>query len=113
MSAVYALSAFFMTLAGGAFAFRYRRYILYIMAFSAGLLIGVAFLDLIPEVSSYAHHYGLELREMMIVALCGFVGIFLLEKLTIIHGEKSHDAPGHQHHVGVAGALGLSFHSFL
>jgi len=113
MPALYALSAFVMTLAGGAFAFRYRRYILYIMAFSAGLLIGVAFLDLIPEVASYAHKFNVELRELMIVALCGFVGIFLLEKLTIIHSEKQHDAPGHQHHVGVAGALGLSFHSFL
>ena len=40
MPALYALSAFVMTLAGGAFAFRYRRFLLYIMAFSAGLLIG-------------------------------------------------------------------------
>ena len=49
MPAVYALSAFVMTLAGGAFAFRYQRYLLYIMAFSSGLVIGVAFLDLIPD----------------------------------------------------------------
>src|SRR5207253_10042195 len=27
--------------------------------------------------------------------------------------EKQHDAPGHHHHVGLVGALGLSFHSFL
>ena len=113
MPALYALSAFVMTLAGGAFAFRYRKYLLYIMAFSAGLLIGVAFLDLVPEVASYAQKFSVDLRELMIVALCGFVGIFLLEKLTIIHSEKQHDAPGHHHHVGVAGALGLSFHSFL
>jgi len=113
MPAVYALSAFVMTLAGGAFAFRYRRYLLFIMAFSAGLLIGVAFLDLIPEVSMFARYYNVDVRHLMVVALLGFVGIFLLEKLTIIHSEKQHDAPGHHHHVGVAGALGLSFHSFL
>jgi len=113
MPALYALSAFVMTLAGGAFAFRYRRFILYIMAFSAGLLIGVAFLDLLPEVASFSHNYNVSLHELMLVSLGGFVGIFLLEKLTIIHSEKSHDAPGHHHHVGVAGALGLSFHSFL
>jgi ZIP family zinc transporter len=83
------------------------------MAFSAGLLIGVAFLDLIPEVAAFAHDKGLDLHQLMVVSLCGFVGIFLLEKLTIIHSEKQHDAPGHHHHVGVAGALGLSFHSFL
>src|SRR5205807_206675 len=59
MSALWALAAFVMTLAGGAFAFRYRRYLLYIMAASAGLLIGVAFLDLSPEVVELAHQYSI------------------------------------------------------
>ena len=113
MSAVYALSAFLMTLAGGAFAFRYRRYLDYIMAFSAGLLIGVAFLDLIPEVVSVAVERHLDVRQLMITLVLGFLAIFLLEKLTIIHSEKAHDTPGHHHHVGVVGAAGLSFHSFL
>ncbi len=111
--ALYALAAFVMTLAGGAFALRYRRYILYIMAFSAGMLIGVAFLDLLPEVAAAAFHEGIDLRILMMTLLAGFVGIFLLEKLTIIHSEKQHDSPGHHHNVGLAGALGLSFHSFL
>ena len=113
MSAVYALSAFVMTLAGGAFALRYRRYLLYIMAFSSGLLIGVAFLDLMPEIVEMAHHESIDVRTLMIVVICGFAGIFLLEKGTIIHGEKQHDEPGHTHNVGLVGALGLSFHSFL
>lgn len=113
MSAFYALAAFLMTLAGGAFAWRYQRYLNAIMAFSAGLLIGVVFLDLMPEISALASTSGLELRSLMLAVLGGFVGIFLLEKLTIIHGEKTHDAPGHHHHVGTAGAIGLSFHSFL
>jgi zinc transporter ZupT len=113
MPAVYALGAFFMTLAGGLFAFRHRRYLLYIMAFSAGLLIGIAFLDLIPEVSEMARVNGIEIRVLMLTVVAGFMGIFLLEKLTIIHSEKQHDAPGHQHNVGLAGAIGLSFHSFL
>ena len=113
MSAVYAIAAFLMTLAGGAFAFRYRKYLLFIMAFSAGLLIGVAFLDLIPEILEIATENALNVRMLMVVLLTGFVGIFLLEKLTIIHSEKGHDAPGHNHNVGLVGALGLSFHSFL
>src|SRR5215212_2804449 len=113
MSALWALSAFVMTLAGGAFAFRYRRYLLFIMAFSAGLLIGVAFLDLVPEVVEIAHASALDVRALMLTVLGGFVGIFLLEKLTIIHSEKQHDAPGHHHNVGLVGAIGLSFHSFL
>src|SRR5205809_6951097 len=113
MPALYALSAFVMTLAGGAFAFRYQRYLLYIMAFSSGMVIGVAFLDLLPEVADAAIHEGLQMRALMVTVVVGFVSIFLLEKLTIIHSEKQHDAPGHHHHVGLAGAIGLSFHSFL
>src|SRR2546430_3192650 len=113
MSALWALAAFVMTLAGGAFAFRYQRYLLYIMAASAGLLIGVAFLDLIPEVVELAHQYAIAMRSLMVTVILGFAAIFLLEKLTIIHSEKQHDAPGHHHNVGLVGALGLSFHSFL
>ena len=113
MSALWALSAFFMTLAGGAFAFRYRRYLLYIMAASAGLLIGVAFLDLLPEVFDLSRAYGIATRSLMVTVILGFAAIFLLEKLTIIHSERQHDAPGHHHNVGLVGALGLSFHSFL
>jgi zinc transporter ZupT len=113
MAAVWAISAFLMTLAGGAFAFRYRRYLLYIMAFSSGMLIGVAFLDLMPEIVSLSHQTATEFRSLMVAVICGFVSIFLLEKLTIIHSEKQHDAPGHHHNVGLAGAIGLSFHSFL
>ena len=113
MSALYALSAFLMTLAGGAFAFRYQKYLLYIMAFSSGLLIGVVFLDLVPEIVEIAHHENLEIRTLMVTLIFGFVAIFLLEKMTVIHGEKAHDVPGHHHNVGLVGAMGLSFHSFL
>lgn len=113
MVALYALSAFLMTLAGGAFAFRYQKYLLYIMAFSAGLLIGVAFLDLVPEVVEIAVRDAIDVRTLMVTLLLGFLAIFLLEKLTIIHSEKQHDAPGHRHNVGLVGAMGLSFHSFL
>jgi len=113
MSALWALSAFFMTLAGGAFAFRYRRYLLYIMAFSAGMLVGVAFLDLVPEFVDLAREQAIDIRLLMVVLILGFTAIFLLEKLTIIHSEKQHDLPGHHHHVGIVGAAGLSFHSFL
>ncbi|HEY0372822.1 MAG TPA: ZIP family metal transporter [Thermoanaerobaculia bacterium] len=113
MNAAWALLAFAMTLAGGAFAFRYQRSLKLIMAFSAGLLIGVVFLDLVPEISALAGGAGTDMRTLMIVLICGFMAIFLLEKLTIIHSEKTHGAPGHHHAVGLAGAIGLSFHSFL
>ncbi len=113
MSALWALLAFATTLAGGAFAFRYQRYLHAIMAFSAGLLVGVVFLHLVPEIAEIAHEASIDFRSLMMMLMGGFLSIFLLEKLTIIHSEKTHDAPGHHHNVGLAGAIGLSFHSFL
>jgi ZIP family zinc transporter len=113
MSAVYALLAFLMTLAGGAFAWRYQRQLHAIMAYSAGLLIGVALLDLVPEIAALSTELNIPVRTLMGTVILGFLAIFLLEKLTVIHSEKAHDTPGHQHNVGLAGALGLSFHSFL
>ena len=113
MTSAWALLAFAMTLAGGAFAYRYRRYLQAIMAFSAGLLIGVVFLHLVPEILELSQQASIEARMLMLILLGGFVAIFLLEKLTIIHSEKTHDTPGHHHHVGIAGAVGISFHAFL
>lgn len=113
MSAVWALSAFLMTLAGGVFAFRYQRYLLFIMAFSAGVMIGVVFLHLMPEVMEMSRTAGIEVRTLMLALIAGFVIIFLLEKLTVIHSEKQHGEPGHHHNVGLVGALGLTFHAFL
>src|ERR1700737_3995473 len=113
MSAVWAISAFLMALAGGAFAFRYQKYLLYIMAYSAGVLVGVVFLDLLPEITELSRTTSTGIRSLMLTVILGFLAIFLLEKLTIIHGEKQHDAPGHHHNVGLVGAIGLSFHSFL
>ena len=57
----------------------------------AGLVIGIAFLDLIPEVTEAAFHEAIPIRALMVTVLIGFLAIFLLEKLTIIHGEKQHD----------------------
>lgn len=113
MNALWALLAFFTTLAGGAFAFRYQRYLHAIMAFSAGLLIAVVFLHLVPEIADLSHDVPIDFRLLMATLMGGFLTIFLLEKLTIIHSEKTHDSPGHHHNVGLAGAIGLSFHSFL
>jgi len=113
MNAAWALLAFVMTLAGGWFAFRHQRYLHAIMAFSAGMLIGVAFLDLLPEIVATANAEAIPLRLLTLTMILGFVAIFLLEKLTVIHSEKSHDEPGHHHNVGLIGAVGLSFHSFL
>jgi zinc transporter ZupT len=110
---LYALLTFAMTVAGGAFAIRFRKHLDYVIAFSAGFLPAIVFLDLIPEIVEQCHRQGQSVRMVLGVLLIGFSSIFLLEKLTIIHAERDHDAPDHRHYVGIIGAIGLAFHSFL
>src|SRR5947199_2665940 len=98
MSALYALAAFAMTLAGGAFAFRYQRYLLYIMAFSSGLLIGVAFLDLIPEVSALAVQHGIEIPAFMLTVIGGVLTTFLQAQQQHIQREKKKYSPSNNKH---------------
>lgn len=108
-----ASSAFLATLAGGAFAYYFREKLNVAMSFAAGVLIGLVFMDFVPELFEVAHEYEMDVHLLMSTLLAGFISVFLLEKLTILHSERAHDEPGHRHNVGVAGALGLTLHEFL
>ena len=64
--------AFLSTLAGGLFALKFKDKLHLILGFSAGAVIGVSFLDLLPEALSLGRdHYSIEFI-LTIVAL-GFI----------------------------------------
>ena len=104
------LSAFL----GGWLALRAIRFVGLIIAIGAGIRIGAAFVDLIPE--SIAHLGSLE--SAMLWTATGFLAFYVLEQMTTLHVghetavELDHDSATHQH-LGVAGALGMGIHSFL
>jgi ZIP family zinc transporter len=107
--------AFLSALAGGAVAIRAARSIGAIIAVGAGIRIGAAFFDLIPE--SVAQLGG-SLDAAMIFTAIGFLAFYAVEKVTTLHvghetaTEIDHAAPSHQH-LGIIGASGMSLHSFL
>lgn len=113
---------FFSTLSGGLFSIKNRDRLHYIMSFTAGVLIGVCFFDILPEVVSVSMQQKLPLTNAFIAVVVGFLTFHILEKTIIIHhaheeeyAEHHHEHPIDYHHqtVGLVGALGLSFHSFL
>src|SRR3989442_7217423 len=55
-----ALAAFSATLAGGLFALKFRDGMHFILAFTAGVLLGVVSFDILPEVFGLAHQQGLD-----------------------------------------------------
>ena len=63
-----------------------RRWIPYLVAFAVGVLLGAAFLDLLPEAAE-----SLPLNQVLATALAGIFVFFMLEKLTLWH--HAHPAP--------------------
>jgi ZIP family zinc transporter len=106
--------AFLSAFLGGWFALRAVRFVGIIIAVGAGIRIGAAFFDLIPEAVAYLG----SLDVAMLWTAIGFLAFYAIEKLTTLHvghetaAELDHDAAMHQH-VGVAGAVGMGIHSFL
>lgn len=107
--------AFLSALVGGLVALRAVGQVAYIIAIGAGIRIGAAYFDLIPE--SVAHLGG-SLERAMIATALGFLAFYTVEKLTELHvghetaTELDHGTPAHRH-VGLIGAGGMTLHSFL
>jgi ZIP family zinc transporter len=107
--------AFLSAFAGGALALRAIRHVGVIIAVGAGIRIGAAFFDLIPEASELL---GGSLDTVMLATAFGFLAFYGIEKLTAVHvgheaaAELDHGEAAHRH-VGVIGAGGMSLHSFL
>ncbi len=106
--------AFASALLGGWLALRAVRYVGLIIAVGAGIRIGAAFFDLIPEA---VDHMG-SMSAAMLATAVGFLAFYAIDKLTSLHvghetaAELDHDAASHQH-IGVVGATGMGIHSFL
>lgn len=108
-------AAFLSALAGGVLALRAVRHVGLIIATGAGIRIGAAFFDLIPE--SVESLDG-SLDRVMLFTAFGFLAFYVVEKLTSVHvghetaAELGHGDAAHRH-VGVIGASGMSLHSML
>ncbi|MEP6638653.1 MAG: ZIP family metal transporter [Chloroflexota bacterium] len=107
--------AFISAFLGGFVALRAVSRVGMIIAIGAGIRIGAAFFDLIPEASDLL---GGSLDAVMLATAVGFLAFYAIEKLTAVHvgheaaAELDHGDAAHRH-VGVIGASGMSVHSFL
>ncbi len=108
-------AAFLSALAGGVLALRAIRLVGPIIAFGAGIRIGAAFFDLIPE---SIEALGDDLDLAMIATAVGFIAFYTIEKVTNVHvghetaAELDHGDAAHRH-VGMLGSSGMALHSLL
>ena len=110
-----ALATFVSTLLGGLFAIKFKNKLHYIMAFAAGVLLGVVAFDIFPEIIDQVKTYNFNSLEVMIALVLGFLIFHILEKSILIQHCTEEECFTHHKHpdIGVASALALAGHSFM
>lgn len=105
---------FISTTLGGLFALKNKKNLHYIMSFTAGVLLGVCFFDILPEAFHIIAENNMDFTLLGIMIVVGFLVFHILEKSVTIHHAHEEEYAHHKHPtVGIVGASGLSFHSFL
>jgi zinc transporter ZupT len=105
----WALLTVLSTLAGGLIALRLRHRLSFVMAFTGGVVIGVALLDILPE-SIERLPTATDVGEAVVA---GFLFFFVLSRLLVLHHRDEPDAAAGHRPVGAAGAAALSIHSLI
>lgn len=131
---IIAVLVFAATLGGGYFALKFKDKLHLIVGFSAGAVLGIAFIDLVPEASELVGDAGLAAKIALGAVLLYMVidRIFFNHAHAHMHGHDANHAEGnheqqnlavhnHEHHApqsehkarGIIRAGSLVFHSFL
>lgn len=113
MAVVLAFLTFFSTLAGGIVGRRSGEKLNVFLGLAAGMLLGAALFDLLPEALQLAKETNRPPVFVTGFAAAGFLAFHLLEKFLAVHShpEPQYGEPGHSH-VGDLGALAVTIHSF-
>ncbi len=111
---ILSIFTFISTTAGGIFALKNKDKLHLVMSFTAGVLLGVCFFDILPEALNIINENKLQMSPMFIMVVIGFLFFHILEKTITIHVAHETEYAKHKHPtIGILGASGLSFHSFL
>lgn len=105
------IAAFICTLLGGYFAIRFKDKLHLVLGFSAGTVLGVALLDLLPESFELASQ-GYDLRVAAVLIAIGFVVFMILDRAFSIHAHSEEQCENDAHK-GQLGAVTFALHSFL
>ena len=109
------IATFISTLLGGLFAIKYKSKLHYIMAFAAGVLLGVVAFDILPEIIEEIKINNFNSIGVMVALIFGFLIFHILEKSILI--QHCHDQECFAHHkhpqIGMASAIALAGHSFM
>ena len=105
---VIALGTFVSTLAGGLVAFRFSDRLHFVLSFSAGAVVAVAFFDLLPEAMDLAAAAHGTTAVSFLVGL-GFLSYLLLDRIAMPQAGAASAVDGARGHLGATSLVGHSF----
>lgn len=101
-------------LLGGYVAIRSRSKLQFAMAATAGLVLGVAAFDLLPEIFEIVAAGKVSAAWPMALFVAGFLAFHVTEKFILVHqGEEAEYGPHRHPKLGLVRAAALAGHSFL
>lgn len=104
-----------MSLAGRSVAFlgeeKFRRFIQYAISLAVGVLLGVVFLDVLPEALEMGEESGMNARNILLWTLGGFLFFFILERLLLVY--HCHEGKCPVHVFGYLSLFGDALHNFI
>jgi ZIP family zinc transporter len=110
---IIAILVFLATLLGGFFALKFKDKLHLIVGFSAGAVLGIAFIDLLPEAVELVGSSELSLK----IALVAVLGYMIIDRVFFNHSHShhhEHENEVHEHKGrGIVRATSLVLHSFL
>ncbi len=111
---IFAFLTFLSTFLGGILALKLKNKLPLIMGFAAGVILGVVFFDIFPEIINQVNQYNFDSLPIMIALVIGFLAFHILEKTILIHHAHEKQYAQHTHpKVGILSALALAGHSFM
>ncbi len=111
---IFSLATFASTFFGGMFAIKFKDKLHFIMAFAAGVLLGVVSFEIFPEIIEQIKINNYDPIEVMVALVVGFLVFHIMEKTILIHHAHEEDYAEHKHpSVGIISALALIGHSFM
>jgi len=102
------------TLLGGLLVLRSPRNLVPWLSLSGGVILGLAFLDLLPEAFGATESAGIAPLWIGFAAVASILFFHLLDKTFDYHGHEGHEhAQVHQHIGTWTRVFGMGFHAFL
>ncbi len=102
------------TLVGGLAVLRTKRNLIPWLSLSGGVILGLAFLDLLPESFGSALESNIDPIWIGLAALISILFFHILDKVFDYHGHEGHEHAHIHKHVGTWSRVsGMGFHAFL